>query len=179
MRPLARLLVAVALVATVAVASPDAPTAPVAASEPTPRLIHLTAAGHDPAPMEGVEAGLRWQHAELAAFLRTAHRHKPRTARAPAVRVRAPMVVSVGTVNGYPCGGQLPPCRVLARESGGNPTARNPVSSASGLWQFLDSTWANFGGYPRAYLAPPSVQNEKARLTWAGGAGCRHWSACG
>lgn len=85
---------------------------------------------------------------------------------------------ATGTVNGYPCGGSLPPCYVLARESGGNPTARNPRSTASGLWQFLDSTWAGYAGYARAYLAPPSVQNEKARLVWANGAGCRHWSAC-
>lgn len=83
-----------------------------------------------------------------------------------------------GSVNGYPCGGDLPPCYVLRRESGGNPTAQNPHSSASGLWQFIDSTWNGFGGYAHAKDAPPDVQNEKARLTWAGGAGCGHWSAC-
>lgn len=32
--------------------------------------------------------------------------------------------------------------RVMACESGGNPDAENPVSTASGLFQFLDSTWA-------------------------------------
>jgi hypothetical protein len=85
---------------------------------------------------------------------------------------------SAGQVNGYPCGGDLPPCWVLQRESGGSPTAQNPSSSASGLWQFLRGTWAGYGGYVEAWLAPPSVQNEKARLTWAGGSGCFHWSAC-
>lgn len=90
----------------------------------------------------------------------------------------APAVVA-GSVNGYPCGGDLPPCYVLARESGGNPTAQNPRSTASGLWQFLDSTWANFKGYAKARLAPVDVQNERARQLWAGGRGCAHWSACG
>lgn len=83
-----------------------------------------------------------------------------------------------GTVNGYPCGGDLPPCYVLSRESGGNPKAENPTSTASGLWQFIDSTWAGYGGYSHASYAPASVQNGKAALLWDGGRGCYHWSAC-
>lgn len=83
-----------------------------------------------------------------------------------------------GQVNGYPCGGDLPPCHVLARESGGNPLADNPISTACGLWQFLTGTWNSFGGYPTACHAPPEVQNEKARLVWDGGNGCSHWSEC-
>lgn len=92
-----------------------------------------------------------------------------------------------GDVNGYPCGGDLPPCYVLARESGGDPTIWNggchdgPCpggSTASGLWQFLRTTWARFAGYLNAADAPPEVQNEKARLTWGGGGGCTHWAAC-
>lgn len=78
----------------------------------------------------------------------------------------------------YPCGNDLPPCYVKQRESGGDYSVQSRISSASGAWQFLDSTWANFEGYPRAYLAPPAVQDEKARQLWAGGAGCSHWSAC-
>ena len=82
-------------------------------------------------------------------------------------------------MNGYQCGGDLPPCWVLARESGGNPLAENPTSTASGLWQFLDSTWAGYGGFGHASHAPVDVQNARARQLWAGGAGCSHWSACG
>lgn len=89
----------------------------------------------------------------------------------------APAVVE-GSVNGYPCGGDLPPCYVLARESGGNPTAQNPHSTASGLWQVLDSTWRGYAGYAKARLAPADVQNNFARQLWNHGAGCHHWFAC-
>lgn len=74
------------------------------------------------------------------------------------------------------CGGDLPPCYVLQRESGGNPKAENPTSTASGLWQFVDGTWNNFGGYHHASDAPVSVQNARAREVWANGAGASAWA---
>lgn len=73
------------------------------------------------------------------------------------------------------CGGDLPPCSVLACESGGNLVAQNSHSSASGKWQFLDSTWAGYGGYERAMYAPESVQDDKARIVWNGGKGASQW----
>ena len=93
----------------------------------------------------------------------------PTPAAVPVANVNA-----TGSINGYPCGGNLPSCCTLSHESGGNPMARNS-SSASGLWQFIDSTWNYFGGYSSAYLAPPSVQNAKAVLAFAGGAGASNW----
>jgi len=47
-------------------------------------------------------------------------------------------------------------------ESGGDYTARAAGSSASGAYQFIDQSWAGYGGYPRAWLAPPDVQDAKA-----------------
>ncbi len=47
-------------------------------------------------------------------------------------------------------------------ESGDNPRAQNRHSTASGLFQELDSTWAGYGGYARAMYAPVAVQEAKA-----------------
>lgn len=92
------------------------------------------------------------------------------------------------------CGGDLPPCYVMQRESGGDPRIWNGgchapvgyagrtspcgVSSASGKWQAIRSTWGGYGGYLNAADAPESVQDAWARQLWAGGRGCSHWSAC-
>ena len=90
------------------------------------------------------------------------------------------------------CGGDLPPCHVMMRESHGDIrvwnggcyyppgyAGNNPCgSTASGKWQFIRSTWAGYGGYLNAADAPESVQDAKAREAWAGGRGCSHWSEC-
>ena len=56
--------------------------------------------------------------------------------------------------------------RVLATirtlESGGDYTARARGATASGAYQFLDSTWDGYGGYRHASDAPPAVQDAKA-----------------
>jgi hypothetical protein len=87
------------------------------------------------------------------------------------------------------CGGDLPPCYIMWRESKGNIYAvnpghmgapygdpGNPWTHASGKWQFMPSTWNHYKGYPYAAAAPASVQNAKARELWAGGAGASHWA---
>jgi hypothetical protein len=55
---------------------------------------------------------------------------------------------------------------IRALESGGDYTAAASSSTASGAYQFLDSTWAGYGGYRRALDAPPAVQDAKA-AAWA------------
>jgi Peptidase family M23/Transglycosylase-like domain len=47
-------------------------------------------------------------------------------------------------------------------ESGGDYAAQNKGSTASGAYQFLDSTWAHYGGFPRAWQAPAATQDAKA-----------------
>ena len=60
---------------------------------------------------------------------------------------------------------------VISRESGGNPTAYNSSSGASGLFGFLLSTWLKTpegAAYPGgAYTAPASVQEQAFQWMFA------------
>lgn len=73
---------------------------------------------------------------------------------------------------------------VRAHESRGDYTAQNPSSTASGAYQFLDSTWRNvapkagFPGYSRAKYAPPRVQDHVALWLYNNG-GKSAWNGTG
>jgi len=64
---------------------------------------------------------------------------------------------------------------IVMCESGGNYSAENPTSTASGAYQIIDGTWDGYGGYSHASDAPPSVQDAKAAEIWNGGAGAGNW----
>lgn len=112
---------------------------------------------------EAYAHNLRLAAAELA---------RRQAAPAPERTVRKRRSVQLATQQGPSfgsgaCGGDLPSCYVLNRESRGNIRAENPVSTASGKWQILDSTWNGFGGYSHAADAPEWVQDAKARTLGA------------
>ena len=77
----------------------------------------------------------------------------------------------------------LPAVLVAIREceSGGSYAAENPTSTASGGFQYLDSSWRSYGyaaryGVARASMASPAQQDEAALDTLAR-SGTTPWNA--
>lgn len=65
-------------------------------------------------------------------------------------------------------------------ESGGNYTAQNPSSTASGAYQFLDSTWQGVTGLPgRAMNYSPATQDAAFWKLWDNGRGASQWVTAG
>src|SRR5690606_3074634 len=84
--------------------------------------------------------------------------------------------LNTGTAHAGPPGGWDP---IIRCESGGNPRAQNPRSSASGLFQFIDSTWRRYGGLefaPRAKDATVEQQYTVAERAYRAN-GLRDWTA--
>ena len=119
------------------------------------------------------------QQAQAAAAAQQAAAQQQAAAAAAAAAAQHPAVV--GAPAGFhpgECGGALPTCCIMMRESGGNPAAYNP-SGAAGKWQFMPGTWAGYGGYASAAQAPEWVQDARAVQIWAGGAGAGNWAGDG
>lgn len=72
------------------------------------------------------------------------------------------------------CGGDLPPCWVMMRESGGDINAYNPDGCSGrgcfGKWQCDPRTCDGTG--------TEEEQDAEARRVWDNGRGCAHWNAC-
>lgn len=117
----------------------------------------------------------------------TAGRNAARVA-AAGVLLSAPVTMGAGVASASsapvaPAGVLAVPTGVLdeiARcESGGSYTAQNPTSSASGKYQFIDSTWRAYRGSStaaRAKDASPAEQEAAARRLYAA-EGTTPWNA--
>ena len=177
-------IAAMAMAAPMVAAEPaGAPARSVEAAAPA-RPVHKAATmGHRRTKPTAAEVRrlnfARWiQHAKRQKWIQAMEaKHKADLLKLAKAKADAAAKAAAAYPHGA-CGGDLPPCWVMMRESKGDIHARNPRSSASGKWQFIRSTWAGFGGYSDAYLAPESVQDAKARILWNHGRGCGHWSAC-
>jgi hypothetical protein len=150
---------------------------------------HTPAAKRARAAHRKLEARRRAAHARAVAAARAAAARQAAAAKqqAAAAQAAAAQQAAAATpaVAGAPagftpgeCGGSLPTCCIMMRESGGNPTVYNP-SGASGKWQFMPGTWAGYGGYGSAAQAPEWVQDARAAQIWAGGAGASNWAGDG
>lgn len=73
----------------------------------------------------------------------------------------------------------LPPDAIVQCESGGDHTAQNPSSTASGKYQMINGTWLAYGGgkyAPEAHLATEAEQDRVAAKLWAA-EGSSPWNA--
>lgn len=90
-----------------------------------------------------------------------------------------PFVLSAGTAQAAELAPSAGLDAIAKCESGGNPAAQNRSSTASGLYQFLDSSWKAYGGSkygPRAKDATPAQQTEIAHAAVAR-SGLTPWKA--
>lgn len=180
-----RILVALTLVLSISAGACQ----PAATAAPPPERRAATAA-------EVAAADAQWRATvEFAAAVQRWQDEQWRRTVEFAAAVEAARLAELAYPSGQ-CGGSLPPCWVLRKESrgdiriwnggcyapigwAGGPPCRNGLSTASGKWQTTRGSWKRHGGYLNAADAPERVQDERARIMWDGGRGCSHWSACG
>jgi len=149
----------------------------IGATDPGPephRTVHrgeMAAANHDPVRfLPPTTAATIVEPAEAVPVTPTTGRPQ----RAP--RTSRPSAVPVAAGRGCSFAGPTPPDYIRQRESGGDYTARNPSSTASGAWQMLDTTWHAMGGTGSAANASPAEQDCRAAMLWAQ-SGSSPWAA--
>jgi hypothetical protein len=84
------------------------------------------------------------------------------TTLAPPVTAAGPVAPPARNVTVYPEQMEHILATIRYLESRGGYTLPPNKGNASGAYQFIGSTWNNYGGYAHAYLAPPEIQDERA-----------------
>ena len=172
MRIFAKTLIAISLLANQMVISlpiPSIESAPAEAQADGSTNQNLVFNNNNSAPLQ-VKIEKPNFDTEVLAPLRSAQAAKAAQVKANAAKFRVAVQKTV-TVAGDDVWYQLRLC-----ESGGN-YARNSGNGYYGAYQYDISTWAGYGGYARADLAPPAVQDQKAKETQAA-RGWSPWPAC-
>ena len=123
------------------------------------------ASGLETDGVDGRPSGIvcrRGADVDRAGRIHAGRRRGPSSRRRPLRR--GPRLHESRRVSHQPLPAELGPILATIREmeSGGDYTAEASASTASGAYQFVDSSWAGYGGYARASHAPPSVQDAKA-----------------
>ncbi len=118
----------------------------------------------------------------MSYFRRGRHRAPTHLGRATAVAAGAGVLAVAGggvahAADAAPAGVNWDP--IIACESGGNPTAHNANSTASGLFQFLTSSWLAYGGGKYAPTAAQATVDEQYAIANAAYAvsGLTPWAA--
>ncbi len=117
------------------------------------------------APLQAAQAAKAKAEAEVAA---------QKAAQARVYLASAPVDSVSNTHIGVASGDVWEQLRIC--EAGGDYT-RNSGNGYYGAYQYNLGTWANYGGYASPHLAPPAVQDAKARETQAA-RGWSPWPAC-
>lgn len=127
------------------------------------------------ATVEGVKAPKTPDfNIEVIAPLKAKQAAEEAAAKAKIAQARAKTVTVAKAVYGGTIDGAFALLRQC--EAGGN-YATNTGNGYYGAYQYNLGTWANYGGYARPDLAPPAVQDAKARETQAR-RGWSPWPAC-
>jgi len=117
------------------------------------------------APLRAAQAAKAAADAQAAAQVAA-----NRAAQVAVVRVAAPKAAPL-VIGGDDAFAKLRFC-----EAGGDYT-KNTGNGYYGAYQYDIRTWGNYGGYASANLAPPEVQDAKARVTQAA-RGWSPWPSC-
>ncbi len=80
----------------------------------------------------------------------------------PTTAAPGPAAPTARNITVYPEQMQYILATIRYLESRGIYTIPPNRGNASGAYQFIGSTWNNYGGYAHAYLAPPHIQDERA-----------------
>ncbi|MBA2348717.1 MAG: transglycosylase family protein [Solirubrobacterales bacterium] len=123
--------------------------------------------------LDGVRADRQRSEATLSKLQRERRAAERRAALRALKSLEAESAASATKVG--PGGPWAIPYAIVECESGGQNVPPNSAT-ASGYYQFIDSTWAGLGGSTKhAYQAPKAEQDRLAARLWNNGAGAANW----